>query len=399
MLTRLAPWKRARPEPQPEEIEPETPEPVVPRFLLLTPEGSFTFKLLTFDAIESVRAYAQANVGVLPSGDTVAFQALHDKSDAPEVAVMVRDGSRPDLVQLYSFVDMEAARSFIRDATAGGLDLGRVLIYWAARVPLEEYLRSATRPSPPRPSAATGARPPGRAHPVAQPQRRTRSERSGADFVPGAPKAQGPETAQEVAREAAPPSSEPDLSDERRASPIGRFFASVNAWEGWNSLGVLIAGAALFKAEVYDDLTRDRAATGRATLVLGLGSLAAAIGSVGSGPVSIVAHAMAAPLGWAVYVGSVYIVGTWLIGARRPSFLRVYQAAGLGSAPALLLVLGLIPLYGTLLVLAASLWVAAAVAVALTFVLELTRESTVVVTVVGWCLYFAISQMAPLALA
>ncbi len=38
-------------------------------------------------------------------------------------------------------------------------------------------------------------------------------------------------------------------------------------------------------------------------------------------------------------------------------------------------------------------------AVAATALLELNRESTIIITVIGWCLYFAISQMAPLVFA
>ena len=364
MLTRLELWRRARPERQPQTLEPDSSESSADsdRFLTLIPEGGFTFRLLAFDAIESAQAYVQAHASLLAPGEIVAFWALDSESGAHfpappseprEVVVMVRKPGRRDVVQLYSFVDLEAARTFLRDSMADGLDLGLVLLYWAARVSLDEYSGRPKQGSAHRTSPEHASRRLGRATSLPERQREADVEGRTAELGDQPPmQERDVETGPEARAAATRDDSDRPVGDGRRSSPVARFLARVHAWQGWNRLAVLMVAAALLKSEVYDDLKRDREATGRATLIVGLGSVAAAIGAAGFGLVSVAWHAIAGPLGWAAYTGTVYIISRWVIGGRRQTLLRLYQAAGLASSPALLLVLGVVPVYGTLFVLA-----------------------------------------------
>jgi hypothetical protein len=68
---------------------------------------------------------------------------------------------------------------------------------------------------------------------------------------------------------------------------------------------------------------------------------------------------------------------------------------GLASAPALLLVLGAVPVYGPLFVLGIFIWILVAMTVAVEPALELTRESAILTAAVAWLLFFAIAQVAP----
>jgi hypothetical protein len=104
---------------------------------------------------------------------------------------------------------------------------------------------------------------------------------------------------------------------------------------------------------------------------------------------------IAALAGWIACAGTVQIVGTRVFGGRIVSPGAVPQAIGLASAPALLLVLGALPVYGPLFVLAIFVWLLVAMTVAVEPALELVRESAIMTAAVAWLLFFAIAVVAP----
>ena len=392
MATRLRPWRRSSLDdaPQATEIQVAEPSSGRNRFMLLVPEGGFSFRLSAFPAKETAQAYVHTHASELRKGEVVAFWALDSESvpdsiatsvERPEAVVMIRNPSRPGVVQLFSFVDMEAALSFLRESVTEGLDLGLALLYWAVRVALDES------------SAGSDQTPVGQIPPEA-PGRRLKQAISPSGSL--ADDAVAGRLAGEVHSGASREEEEQSPAREKRgSSPIVQILAQIHAWPGWDGLATRMVAASLLKAEAYADLRRDPQATGRAALIIGLCALTAGIGALGSGPAAAFWHSSAFLLAWAAYIGSVYLVSAWVLGGRRDSLLRFFQAAGLATSPAVLFIFGAVPSFGPLFPLAASVWVAVATAIAATSVLELDRESAFLATVTGWCSFFAISQVAP----
>jgi hypothetical protein len=177
-------------------------------------------------------------------------------------------------------------------------------------------------------------------------------------------------------------------------------LAQVQAWGGWDGLAPTVIKAALLNEQAYEEFDRDRHALGRGRLVLALAVIAAGIGAAGSGLTAVIVHLPAFALGWAAFVFAVYSIGTQAFPGRRgeDTLPRLIRSLGLATAPALLLVLGAVPTYGPLFVLAAYMWLLATTATAIAVSLELNRDSSIIVATVGCLVLFTVSQVAPLVL-
>lgn len=371
------------------------------RLFALIPEGGFSFRLFTFPALEPAWSYLHSQALLLRQEKIVGFWALDSESVSEryaatgpptEAVVLIRAANRPDTVQLYSFVDMAAACSFVRDLAEGGLDLSRVLLYWASLVSLNE--------SPPAQTKVTQAGSEGwklaadRREPIPSPGEPTRAASRGPDngVNPAREEAGPKETTTATPLEGARPTLE--MRGERSS-----LLAQVRDWPGWDGLAARMVAASLLNQKVYQDLRRDRHATGRAALVIGLIVLAAGLGAAETGLASMLWHSAAALAGWAIFATAAYLIGTWVLAGRQVAPVQFFEALALASSPGLLFVLGSVPVYGPLFALGASLWIAAATAMALPPLLGLDREPALLTAFVAWLPFFALAQVAPSVLA
>ena len=410
MPTLIRPWKRPqREEPADQDAlleftQQKRAAPPEPRdlFLLMPADGGLAFRLFAFAGEDAAAAYvARLASPIDPRPRHVAFRALHsphtmgDGSEPPEAVVLVRDAGRPGIVNLYSFVDMESAHAYVQEQGTQGLDLRLVLVYWAAPVVLSLQGKQDTAlveepattppsisiPLPPRPGivAAGRGQPACPTDPIADTRVRIPVAPSGAVFAPEEP-AKSAETPQ--------PSKRPGL------------MAQVFAWGGWNGLAPLVVRASLLDERTYEEFDRDPHALGRGRLILALATIAAVIGAAGSGLTSMIVHVPAFALGWAAFAGTIYSIGTQAFPGRRTkdTLPRLIRSLGLATAPALLLVLGAVPVYGPLLVLAAYMWLLTTTAKAIAVPLELNRDSCIIVAAVGCLVLFTVSQVVPLVL-
>jgi len=410
MPTLLRPWKRPhREEPAVQDADLEIIHarragPPEPRdlFLLIPTDGGLAFRLFAFAGEEAAAAYvARLASPIDPQPRHVAFRALQSPGapgaggEPAEVVVLVRDASRAGIVNLYSFVDMESACAYVQQEGAQGLDLRLVLVYWAApveltltdqpAVPLEDSPAPApapiTIPLPPRPVGQAARR--GQAacptEPMADTRVRVPVTSAGAVFEPAEPVR---------AAETTHPSAQTGL------------IAQVQAWGGWDGLAPLVVRATLLNESTYEEFDRDPHALGRGRLILALAVIAAAIGAAGSGLTSVIVHVPAFALGWAAFAFTVYSIGTQAFPGRRAedTLPRLIRSLGLATAPALLLVLGAVPTYGPLFVLAAYMWMLTTTTTAIAVPLELNRDSAIIVATVGCLVLFTVSQVAPLVL-
>ena len=416
MPTLLQTLKRLRrDEPPVTHVDQEQPPEEASRLLLLIPtEGGFAFRLFPFADEEALRAYIARHE---PQHGAIAFWALQSESPAspavasegrPEPVVLIRDATRTGLVNLYSFVDMESVNSFVREEAGNGLDLRNVLVYWASAVLIDAsawgtdgtaiVLPAVTQTSP---SPVPGCAPPkpvfrARVAPDAPAQ---------AAHQPDWPRVKLPARPGRAATPAAvTPAAKPEdmsaAASPGTGSTLGRLVADIQAWPGWDGMAPLIMRALLLNDETYRDFGRDQHDSGRARLIVSLGILAAVIGAAGSGLASAIVHLPAAALGWGAYAVAVYAFGTQAFRGRRDkdAFTRLLQGLGLASAPAFLLVLGIVPVYGPLFVLAAYIWLLLTTVAAVMPALELDNQSALVTGTAGCVVLFAVSQVMPLLL-
>jgi len=413
------------------DLEPKQQAPTEPLdlFLLIPADGGLSFRLFAFTGPGPAAAYLK-RMGLPLSAKPgyVAFRALHSPvslngaAESVEAVVLIRDMERPGTVELYSFVDMEAASAFVRQEGGQRIDLSTVLVYWAAPVDLTpEDLASAppdddpvpvstvSVPLPPRPQpVATAtvtttvppetAAPPEATVPATQPKRqKTRKPDKTEDTRVRVPVSSAGAVFQP--QPAAPaPSSAPAPAKQKQART--GILAEIQAWGGWDGLAPLMIKAALTNTETYDQFERDPFATGRAKLIVGLAAFAAMIGAINSGIVSAVLHMPAFALGWGAFAYTAYAMGTQAFPGERGKgvFRRLALCLALATTPALLVVLGAVPTYGPLFVLGAYIWVLLATTTAVSSVLALNRDLSLIVATVGCLALFTVSQVIPLVL-
>ena len=122
--------------------------------------------------------------------------------------------------------------------------------------------------------------------------------------------------------------------------------------------------------------------------VVVLSGLAAGIGIVTTrGAIGIISGTLGALIGWYVWAGLTYIIGTkFLPEAQTKADLgQLLRTIGFSSSPGLIRVLGIIPGLGPVVFFAASIWMFVAMVVAVRQALDYTSTGrAVIVCLIGW---------------
>ena len=142
-----------------------------------------------------------------------------------------------------------------------------------------------------------------------------------------------------------------------------------------------LTGALRLDAATFDEIEHDRSALGQAAVVVVLGGIAAAIGSIGSGS-SAIGAVLGSLVGWAISAGFIWLVGVYFM-KHSSDYPELLRTLGFASAPQLLLVLCGIPLLGGLIALVALLWGLAAWVVAVRQALDVDTGRAVLVCVLA----------------
>ncbi|MEZ4414936.1 MAG: Yip1 family protein [Gemmatimonadota bacterium] len=152
-----------------------------------------------------------------------------------------------------------------------------------------------------------------------------------------------------------------------------------------------MVGAAMLDIDTFEEVEADETATGQAAAVVAIVAACQALGHWGS-QVGMIRAAIAALVGWAVWAGVTYLIGTRLFDGKA-TWGEVLRTLGFAQAPGILAVLGLIPLvrWGVGLVL--PFWMLAAAIVGLRQALDISTGKTVITGVLGW-LAIAIPRIA-----
>jgi hypothetical protein len=260
---------------------------------------------------------------------------------------LIREEDRRDIVQPYSFTDVEAARLFLEREVDPGVSPDRILLLWAEPAEVPRGLTPA----------------PGAVEAVA------------------APKA---------------PAGGDGESESVVAAP--GIFSRLASWPGWDGLGpALVSAAAGRRQAYYDALDSDEYSDARARIVVVAGGFSAAAGAVGLGLTAPAWHFIFAVLGWGLAAAVIYGAAVLFMPGRRPDGARRRLLVSLAFAysPAAMMFLGAFPVFGPLFLLAVLIWMGWTFTVAVPVALELEADQGAVIALCGWVFLFAFTLIAP----
>jgi hypothetical protein len=149
-----------------------------------------------------------------------------------------------------------------------------------------------------------------------------------------------------------------------------------------------IIRAVKLDSTLYEEVEADTSAMGQAVGVVVLASIAAGIGSIrevgGSG---VFIGAIAALVAWLVWAFLTYIIGTRLLPEpqTKADIGELLRTIGFSSSPGLIRVLGFIPVIGGIIFFIASIWMLAAMVIAVRQALDYNSTWRAVgVCLIGW---------------
>ena len=151
-----------------------------------------------------------------------------------------------------------------------------------------------------------------------------------------------------------------------------------------------MTGAAMLSVATFEEVEADETATSQAAGVVVLVAACQAIGQWGDQR-GMIAGALIALFGWAVWSGITYVIGTRVFGGAA-TWGEVLRTLGFAQAPGVLAVLGLIPMVRWGIGLVLPFWMLAAAIVGLRQALDISTGKTVITGILGW-LAIAIPMM------
>lgn len=163
--------------------------------------------------------------------------------------------------------------------------------------------------------------------------------------------------------------------------------------------------AARLDPTLYEEVEADSTATAQAAIVVVASSLAAGVGSMfGMGVGGLLLATTSALLGWVVWAVLIYVVGVKVLPepATKSDIGEMLRVLGFASAPGILRALGVIHALSGITMLVSSVWMIAAMVVAVRQALD--YESTaraVAVCLLGFAVQFVIAMvlLAPMVAA
>lgn len=153
-----------------------------------------------------------------------------------------------------------------------------------------------------------------------------------------------------------------------------------------------LLGAATFDVATYEEVEHDTAATGQAAGVVVMVAVARAIGESGDGLGSALLAAVAAFLGWGIWAGVTYLVGTRVFDGTA-TWGELLRTLGFAQAPGLLFILGVLPLMG-LVLWVVPLWMLVTGFVAVRQALDVGNGATFLTLLLGWLAWVAVAVVA-----
>jgi len=163
------------------------------------------------------------------------------------------------------------------------------------------------------------------------------------------------------------------------------------------TFGERMIGAAKLDAATYEEVEHDPTAMGQAMAVVILAAVSAGLGSIRSGGMTgLVAGALGALVGWFLWAGVVFLIGTRLLpGPETKADLgQLLRTIGFSASPGLLNIVGVVPVLGGLVRLVLMVWQLVAMVVAVRQALDYqTTGRAVAVCLTGWLIYVVVGVL------
>ena len=163
---------------------------------------------------------------------------------------------------------------------------------------------------------------------------------------------------------------------------------------------LVLHGAALLRADLYEEVEADKSAMGQAMLVVALSSVASGLGGGEAGVKAVLAGIVAAWLGWLLWAWLAWFIGTKLLAeAQTDADLgQLLRTTGFSAAPGLLRVLGFLPVVGRVITALVQVWMLAAMVVAVRQALDYRGTGrALAVCLVGWLIYVIVGVVIAFA--
>ncbi len=153
-------------------------------------------------------------------------------------------------------------------------------------------------------------------------------------------------------------------------------------------------GAATLNVKTYEEVEHDESALPQAMAVVALSVIASGISSAGFGSRGLVGGLIAAGVGWVVWAGIIFVVGTKLLPepSTKADFGQLLRTIDFAASPGILNILGIIPLFGWLVRFVVWIWQLVATVVAVRQALDYrSTGKAVVVCLVGFGAYLFVA--------
>lgn len=161
---------------------------------------------------------------------------------------------------------------------------------------------------------------------------------------------------------------------------------------GQRSLTDRMKDAAMLRTDLYEEVEHDRTATGQAAIVVGIVGVCAAIGGAGAGIGSAFGMLLSAYIGWLLWAGVIYLVGDKMLGGTA-TWGELLRTTGFAQSPGVLMILGIIPLFGWIVRFGVSIWMLIAAFIGVRQALDVGSGRTLLAVVIGWIIYVALGWM------
>jgi len=158
------------------------------------------------------------------------------------------------------------------------------------------------------------------------------------------------------------------------------------------SFAARMIGAARLDITVYEEVEHDTTATGQAALVVTLYAVARAIGGASAGAEGVIAGAVGALIGWAIWAGVTYFIGTRLFDGTA-DWGEMARTIGFAHSPGILYVAAALPLLGWAVSLGLWIWLLVAGIIAIRQALDFDTGKAIATAGLGWLAAFLFGML------
>jgi hypothetical protein len=157
-----------------------------------------------------------------------------------------------------------------------------------------------------------------------------------------------------------------------------------------STLANRVIGSVWLNAESYEEVESDIHANGQAIAIVVLSSVATAVGARATSIGSVASLVVVALATWVIWVLLTLVIGKQLLpgNATRADFGQLLRTTGFAAAPGILRVLGIVPVIGWGIFIAATIWMLFSFVIAVRQALDYpTTSRALAVCILGWLIH------------